>query len=294
MMEGVAQGKISVQLEEMEFPETEVNKDGIGANLPTFQDAQAGSSTNSEMCSKGKDASITTAVPREEATRDESENTKDALFDHSPKDDDNHIKQELPSLVAKNSENADSGLEDEVGERTLKTTTQQTANEVHNIADEYLPNIPCELDTQSPSTEHCADVERINTTDANDITEIGDTAKSIAEATAIVESSISSSVSSPATTSVTSGIPTSTTASSIYHVKWVGASHIEKSIKDNMLDATDCSNSNQGGKIAVVTQNENGPCPLLSIVNVLLLQRKLKLPDGCEVISAEQLLEYIG
>ncbi len=43
-----------------------------------------------------------------------------------------------------------------------------------------------------------------------------------------------------------------------------------------------------------MTQNENGPCPLLSIVNVLLLRGKLTLPEGCEVISAEQLLEFLG
>jgi len=60
---------------------------------------------------------------------------------------------------------------------------------------------------------------------------------------------------------------------SIYHVKWI----VWKS-----------------EKTAIITQNENGPCPLLSILNVLLLQRKLALPDGCEVISAEQLLEYLG
>jgi len=60
---------------------------------------------------------------------------------------------------------------------------------------------------------------------------------------------------------------------SIYHVKWIG---FNKS------------------KCAVITQNENGPCPLLSIVNVLLLRGKLALPEGCEVISAGQLLEYLA
>lgn len=50
----------------------------------------------------------------------------------------------------------------------------------------------------------------------------------------------------------------------------------------------------KGGKYAIITQNENGPCPLLSIVNILLLRGKLSLPEGCEVISAEQLLEYLA
>jgi hypothetical protein len=55
----------------------------------------------------------------------------------------------------------------------------------------------------------------------------------------------------------------------------------------------------------VITQNENGPCPLLrcrpssrpllpSIANVLLLRGKLSLPEGCEVISAGHLLESLA
>lgn len=61
--------------------------------------------------------------------------------------------------------------------------------------------------------------------------------------------------------------------SSIYQVKWVG----------------------WGKKhCPVITQNENGPCPLISIMNVLLLRGKLSLPEGCQVISAGQLLEYLG
>jgi uncharacterized protein YvpB len=67
----------------------------------------------------------------------------------------------------------------------------------------------------------------------------------------------------------------------IYHVKWIGWNPR--------------SNTKEGSKrIGIITQNENGPCPLLSVVNVLLLRGKLTLPDGCEVISAEQLLEFLG
>ena len=47
-------------------------------------------------------------------------------------------------------------------------------------------------------------------------------------------------------------------------------------------------------KCPVITQNENGPCPLISIVNVLLLRGKLTLPEGCQVISAGQLLEWLA
>ncbi|XP_063170087.1 ubiquitin carboxyl-terminal hydrolase MINDY-2 isoform X1 [Candoia aspera] len=44
----------------------------------------------------------------------------------------------------------------------------------------------------------------------------------------------------------------------------------------------------------VVTQNENGPCPLLAVMNVLLLAWKVKLPPMMEIITAEQLMEYLG
>jgi len=59
----------------------------------------------------------------------------------------------------------------------------------------------------------------------------------------------------------------------IYHVKWISW------------------NSN---KIPIVTQNSNGPCPMLAIANVLLLRGKMKFQDGCEMISSEQLLEHLG
>jgi len=61
--------------------------------------------------------------------------------------------------------------------------------------------------------------------------------------------------------------------SSIYQVKWVTWRKV---------------------RCPVITQNENGPCPLISIVNVLLLRGKLSLPDGCQVISAGQLLEWLA
>ena len=72
----------------------------------------------------------------------------------------------------------------------------------------------------------------------------------------------------------------------------------------------------------MLTQSENGPCPLISIVNVLSLRGRITLPQGCEVgmnedipsslsrpheasvnnsknnlnqaISAEQLLEFLA
>jgi len=69
------------------------------------------------------------------------------------------------------------------------------------------------------------------------------------------------------------GRTTPDSPSSIYQVKWVVWRKV---------------------KCPVITQNENGPCPLISIVNVLLLRGKLSLPEGCQVISAGQLLEWLA
>lgn len=44
----------------------------------------------------------------------------------------------------------------------------------------------------------------------------------------------------------------------------------------------------------IITQNENGPCPLLAIVNVLLLQRRVNIPSSQEIVTSGQLMEYIG
>ncbi|KAK0137383.1 Ubiquitin carboxyl-terminal hydrolase MINDY-2 [Merluccius polli] len=67
--------------------------------------------------------------------------------------------------------------------------------------------------------------------------------------------------------------PTATAGQSIYHIKWI------KWKDDNT---------------PIITQNENGPCPLLAIMNVLLLAWKVKMPPMMEIITAEQLMEYLG
>ncbi|XP_063277171.1 ubiquitin carboxyl-terminal hydrolase MINDY-1 isoform X2 [Prinia subflava] len=50
----------------------------------------------------------------------------------------------------------------------------------------------------------------------------------------------------------------------------------------------------KGQRTPVVTQSENGPCPLLAIINILLLQWKVKLPPQKEVITAEELMAHLG
>ncbi|NXM85125.1 MINY1 hydrolase, partial [Oenanthe oenanthe] len=57
----------------------------------------------------------------------------------------------------------------------------------------------------------------------------------------------------------------------------------------------------KGERTPVVTQSENGPCPLLAIINTLLLRWKaswgslgVKLPPQKEVITAEELMAHLG
>ncbi|NWX11035.1 MINY1 hydrolase, partial [Caloenas nicobarica] len=53
----------------------------------------------------------------------------------------------------------------------------------------------------------------------------------------------------------------------------------------------------KGERTPIVTQSANGPCPLLAVMNVLLLQWKasgVKLPPQKEVITAEELMAHLG
>ncbi|XP_054507026.2 ubiquitin carboxyl-terminal hydrolase MINDY-1 [Agelaius phoeniceus] len=50
----------------------------------------------------------------------------------------------------------------------------------------------------------------------------------------------------------------------------------------------------KGQRTALVMQSENGPCPLLAIINILLLQWKVKLPPQTEVVTAEELMAHLG
>lgn len=73
--------------------------------------------------------------------------------------------------------------------------------------------------------------------------------------------------------SATSSTEAKQVLESIYHIKWIKW---------------------KGINTPVITQNENGPCPLLAIVNVLLLQRRINIPTLQEIVTSEQLMEYIG
>lgn len=50
----------------------------------------------------------------------------------------------------------------------------------------------------------------------------------------------------------------------------------------------------KGERTPIITQNANGPCPLLAIMNILFLQWKVKLPLQKEVITADELMAHLG
>nr|XP_057903577.1 ubiquitin carboxyl-terminal hydrolase MINDY-1 [Doryrhamphus excisus] len=50
----------------------------------------------------------------------------------------------------------------------------------------------------------------------------------------------------------------------------------------------------KGKKTPIITQSENGPCPLLAIMNILFLRWKAKLPAHTEVVTTEDLMAHLG
>ncbi|XP_059164547.1 ubiquitin carboxyl-terminal hydrolase MINDY-1-like isoform X2 [Physella acuta] len=60
---------------------------------------------------------------------------------------------------------------------------------------------------------------------------------------------------------------------SVYYIKWISFGQ---------------------ASVPIITQNENGPCPLLAIMNVLLLKGKVKLAPMLEMVTSEQLMTYLG
>lgn len=47
-------------------------------------------------------------------------------------------------------------------------------------------------------------------------------------------------------------------------------------------------------KTPIITQNQNGPCPLIAIANILLLRGKMKLSANATCITAEELLTHVA
>jgi hypothetical protein len=49
--------------------------------------------------------------------------------------------------------------------------------------------------------------------------------------------------------------------------------------------------TNQTGRIGILTQNVNGICPLIAVINCLLLGKKTNIPENYQSISMEELLQ---
>ena len=47
-------------------------------------------------------------------------------------------------------------------------------------------------------------------------------------------------------------------------------------------------------KVKIVIQNENGPCPLLALVNTLLLRKAITIPMHKDMISLDELLAMVA
>ncbi|VDQ01495.1 unnamed protein product [Trichobilharzia regenti] len=60
---------------------------------------------------------------------------------------------------------------------------------------------------------------------------------------------------------------------SIYHIKWIKFNNQTR---------------------AIITQNQNGPCPMIAIANVLLLRGTIDLPKDSELISGNRLLAILS
>ena len=50
----------------------------------------------------------------------------------------------------------------------------------------------------------------------------------------------------------------------------------------------------KGGFYPIVTQNENGPCPLLTLCNILILNGQMKITPGETVASSSHLMHLLG
>ena len=138
------------------------------------------------------------------------------------------------------------------------------------------PSLPLDTKAVEESAEKCAtlETETLVAMEAKTDTDTG----SVSVATDAVAAAAATTV-APAAAG-TSGPSTSSSSpsdkaplQSEYHVKWIQF---------------------KSQTVAIVTQNENGPCPLLAIINCLLLHGRIKLPAMVEMVTSGQLMEYLG
>ncbi|XP_067827604.1 ubiquitin carboxyl-terminal hydrolase MINDY-2 isoform X3 [Heptranchias perlo] len=130
----------------------------------------------------------------------------------------------------------------------------------HSASDQSLPG-------ESQSIDSLESFSNLNSCPSSDLNSEGAEDRALALALQSEEYNNKDGVAKP------SGSKERFPGQSVYHIKWI------KWKTENT---------------PIITQNENGPCPLLAIMNVLLLAWKIKLPPMMEIITAEQLMEYLG
>ncbi|XP_043935971.1 ubiquitin carboxyl-terminal hydrolase MINDY-1 isoform X2 [Protopterus annectens] len=87
------------------------------------------------------------------------------------------------------------------------------------------------------------------------------------------EPSGSSDTGGACSVSTLSKLPVGDPLTTYYYVKWINW---------------------KGERTPVIMQSENGPCPLLAIMNILFLRWKVKLPPQTELITTEELMAHLG
>lgn len=130
----------------------------------------------------------------------------------------------------------------------------------HSASDQSMPG-------ESRSIDSLESFSNLNSCPSSDLNSEGTEDRALALALQSEEYNSKDGVAKP------SGSKERFPGQSVYHIKWI------KWKAENT---------------PIITQNENGPCPLLAIMNVLLLAWKIKLPPMVEIITAEQLMEYLG
>ena len=46
--------------------------------------------------------------------------------------------------------------------------------------------------------------------------------------------------------------------------------------------------------VPIITQNKNGPCPLIALCNVLTFKRRMRIPPGNSTIQSDELAQLLA
>nr|XP_046914908.1 ubiquitin carboxyl-terminal hydrolase MINDY-1-like [Dermatophagoides farinae] len=111
-------------------------------------------------------------------------------------------------------------------------------------------------------------------------------------------------IATESTISTTQTNSVSNLSSQEYHLKWIkwkvgnsGSNGSNNNNNNNNGNGNGNGNNSQPQqqpqKVPIVTQNSNGSCPLLAIINVLLLRKNITFPPIIEIVTASQLMDYL-